>query len=113
MNTKRIIRYQIVFTALLCSIAAAIVLNVNTGSVSISPLRIFKILFMRIDPGSVDSQIVWSIRLPRLLTAAVLGGALSVSGFLLQIFSAIPSRAPLCWASRPARGCAWALSSFS
>lgn len=94
MNKTRIIRYQIVFLVLLFLIAAAVVMNVNTGSVNISPARIFQIIFLRIDEGSVDSNIIWRIRLPRLLTAAILGGALSVSGFLLQTFFRNPIAGP-------------------
>jgi len=37
---------------------------------------------------------VWGIRLPRVLAAAILGGALSVSGFLLQTFFANPIAGP-------------------
>ncbi len=94
MNKTRIIRYQVVFIALLFLIALAVVLNVNTGSVNMSPVRIFKIIFMRLDEGSVDSNIIWRIRLPRSLTAAILGGALSVSGFLLQTFFRNPIAGP-------------------
>ncbi len=94
MNKTRIIRYQIVFITLLFLIALAVVMNVNTGSVHMSTLRIFKIIFMRIDEGSVDSNIIWKIRLPRSLTAALLGGALSVSGFLLQTFFRNPIAGP-------------------
>ncbi len=40
------------------------------------------------------SRIVWDIRLPRILGAALLGGALSISGFLLQTFFANPIASP-------------------
>ena len=40
------------------------------------------------------SQIVWKIRLPRILAAILLGGALSVSGFLLQSFFQNPIAGP-------------------
>ena len=40
------------------------------------------------------SHIVWRIRLPRILASVVLGGALSVSGFLLQTFFANPIAGP-------------------
>ena len=89
-----ILRYQIVFLTLLILIAAGVVMNVNTGTVNIPPARIFQIIFMRIEEGGVDSNIIWKIRLPRLLTAAVLGGALSVSGFLLQTFFRNPIAGP-------------------
>lgn len=34
----------------------------------------------------MEIQIIWEIRLPRVLSAVLLGGALSLSGFLLQTF---------------------------
>lgn len=96
MNKKitTIVRYQAVFLLLIVLICVAVVMNVNTGTVRISPLRIFQIIFRNIDVGSMDHNIIWKIRLPRLLTAAVLGGALSVSGFLLQTFFRNPIAGP-------------------
>ena len=41
-----------------------------------------------------ESGIIWGIRLPRVLAAAILGGALSVSGFLLQTFFSNPIAGP-------------------
>jgi len=39
-------------------------------------------------------RIIWDIRLPRILAAVLLGGALAVSGFLLQTFFANPIAGP-------------------
>ena len=47
--------------------------------------------------GSVrqpDQAIVWRLRAPRMLAAAILGGGLSLSGFLLQTFFANPIAGP-------------------
>ena len=47
--------------------------------------------------GSVrqpDQIIVWELRAPRILAAAILGGGLSLSGFLLQTFFANPIAGP-------------------
>ena len=47
--------------------------------------------------GSVrqpDRAIVWRLRAPRILAAAILGGGLSLSGFLLQTFFANPIAGP-------------------
>ena len=41
-----------------------------------------------------NAVIVWEIRLPRIFAAILLGGALSVSGFLLQTFFANPIAGP-------------------
>ena len=46
------------------------------------------------NPCGTFSQIVWKIRLPRILAAILLGGALSVSGFLLQSFFQNPIAGP-------------------
>ena len=54
-------------------------------------LPVLQILFTR---QGDNSAIVWNIRLPRLLTAALLGGALAVSGFLLQTFFGNPIAGP-------------------
>ena len=68
-------------------------LNINTGNVHISVAKILKILFLR-DGEAVEYNIIWKIRLPRILMAALLGGALSLSGFLLQTFFSNPIAGP-------------------
>lgn len=70
-----------------------IVLNINTGNVHISVSEILTILF-RQKGNAVEYSIIWKIRLPRVLMAAILGGALSLSGFLLQTFFANPIAGP-------------------
>ncbi len=67
--------------------------NLCAGSVAIPAGGIWDILF----GGTVSEtnrNIIWSIRLPRLLSALVLGGALSVSGYLLQTFFHNPIAGP-------------------
>ena len=44
-------------------------------------------------------QIVWEIRLPRICAAVILGGALSVAGFLLQSFFQNPIAGPYAMAT--------------
>lgn len=78
---------------LICLLAFLIALNINTGSVSISAMDILKIVFEKAgDPTLVD--IVWKIRLPRICAAAILGGALALSGLLLQVFFNNPIAGP-------------------
>lgn len=93
-NMKSIIRYQVVFLFLVFLFGVAIVMNINTGSVNISPIEIFKTIFLGANQGSTEYNIIMKIRLPRFLAAAVLGGALSVSGFLLQTFFRNPIAGP-------------------
>lgn len=62
------------------------------GSADITLKEIFGSL---LNPGDVHmGRIVVSIRLPRITAAILLGGALSVSGFLLQIFFGNPIAGP-------------------
>ena len=85
--------YCVVFMALLAALFVITVLNINIGSVSISVGEIIGILLHKQgDPTLVN--IIWKIRLPRILMAALLGGALSLSGFLLQTFFANPIAGP-------------------
>ena len=93
IRRKRQLRYALVFGSLILAFAVIVVLNINTGNVQISISDILRILFLR-EGGEVEYNIIWKIRLPRLLMAAVLGGALSLSGFLLQTFFANPIAGP-------------------
>ena len=72
---------------------ALIILNILIGSSSMTMGDALKILFSH-DTVSKYGKIVWDIRMPRILAAALLGGALSVSGFLLQTFFANPIAGP-------------------
>ena len=86
-------RILVGFVILLVLTAGFSLWNLYAGSVTISAGEIRSILF---DPGvtGTNKNIIWSIRLPRLLSALVLGGALSVSGYLLQTFFHNPIAGP-------------------
>ena len=88
------IRYTTVFAALIILFFLAIVWNINTGSVHIPISKIFRIIFARDASDATAFGIIWKIRLPRMLLAGVLGGALSLSGFLLQTFFRNPIAGP-------------------
>ena len=98
MNTAR---YCAVFISLAVLFVFSVIWNINSGSVDISVQEILRIIFRRgaiergellVDPSAFN--IIWKIRLPRLLLASVLGGALSLSGFLLQTFFRNPIAGP-------------------
>ncbi len=92
-NLQRRIRYQAVFLGLVIAAAVIVVLNINIGSVPIGVKEIARILFTR--QGDVAQvNIIWRIRMPRIVTAALLGGALALSGFLLQTFFSNPIAGP-------------------
>ena len=93
MRKKLHLRYWIAFGFLALLLMSFIVWNINSGSIEISVKEIMEILFLR-KGGDTALNIVWEIRLPRILAAIILGGALSVSGFLLQTFFGNPIASP-------------------
>lgn len=90
---KRVGRYFSAFIILTTLLAVLFVWNVNSGSIDLSVSDIFDIIFRR-KGDEVSYNIIWEIRLPRILAVIILGGALSVSGFLLQTFFGNPIAGP-------------------
>ena len=87
MKNKKI--WYVFLTGLLIML---FVLNISLGSVEISVSELVDIIFK--GEEGVHRKIVMNIRLPRALAAILLGGALSVSGYLLQTFFANPIASP-------------------
>ena len=92
-NFRRRTRYTAVFLILAVVFCVVTVLNINTGNVHIPVSKILRILFLK-EGAATEYNIIWKIRLPRILMAALLGGALSLSGFLLQTFFSNPIAGP-------------------
>ena len=86
-------RYAVCFSLLAALLLILFALNLFFGSIRVSAAE-----FLRIISGNSDNvtaaSIINRIRLPRALAAALLGGALSVSGFLLQTFFNNPIASP-------------------
>lgn len=92
-NLRRRMRYIVVFAVLLVAFAVITVVNINSGNVAISMPDILRIIFL-MEGEEMEYNIIWKIRLPRILMAAILGGGLSLSGFLLQTFFENPIAGP-------------------
>ena len=60
----------------------AIIVSMGLGSVQFSPIEIIKALFG--NGGNVSDTILWDIRIPRVMLAAVIGINLALSGAMLQ-----------------------------
>lgn len=85
-------RITYVLIGMILALIIFFILSLGVGSADISISDIVKSLA---HPDEVQmGKIIMSIRLPRIIAAVVLGGALSVSGFLLQIFFQNPIAGP-------------------
>ena len=93
MRKKLHFRYWLSFIILIILLGVLVFWNINSGSIPISLQGVFRIIFLR-DGTETAYNIIWEIRLPRILAAVILGGALSVSGFLLQTFFGNPIAGP-------------------
>ena len=80
-----------VLIALLIALLAAVVLAVALGAVAVPPGDIARMALARLAPGRLpvtwtpgDEVIVFTLRLPRVVAAALVGGALAVAGAVFQ-----------------------------
>ena len=93
MNASQRKHYTVCFAFLVLLLGLFLAVNLLTGSTAIPPREVLGALFGTGGSDTVRS-IVRNIRLPRLLSALILGGALSVAGFQLQTFFANPIAGP-------------------
>ncbi len=70
-----------------------LMLNICVGSVHITIPEVIG-SFTGADISDTARNILWQIRMPRALAAAILGGALALSGYLLQTFFHNPIAGP-------------------
>lgn len=91
MQHSKKIRYTIAFLLLGICVLLFVALNVCIGTVKISLADIIaSIMGQKVD----NNRILWDIRMPRTLAAMILGGALALSGYLLQTFFHNPIAGP-------------------
>jgi iron complex transport system permease protein len=83
-------RLRIVFAVLALALPTAILAALSLGSVPVGPLGIVRSALAHLGLGlsnplaETSDVIVWSVRLPRVLLAALVGGGLAVVGAALQ-----------------------------
>ena len=86
-------RYGIAYIILILLVLILLAVNICAGSVQVPFSDVWKILGgQKADAVFVD--IVLKIRFPRALAAAILGGGLALSGYLLQTFFHNPIAGP-------------------
>lgn len=86
-------RYTVGFAMLIVCALVFGILNLISGSSSVTLPVVLDVLVGH-NMDTATASIVLQIRLPRLVSAFLLGGALSVSGFLLQCFFGNPIAGP-------------------
>ena len=74
-------------------IAAAALLSLGAGRFGLSPSEVLSAL-MYPDAGTAAANVVWHVRLPRILLALLAGAGLAVSGAAFQALFANPLAAP-------------------
>lgn len=91
MEEKKKRRYALTFCFLIAGILLFMLWNLAKGSVAI-PMQ--DILAFGLGEKIKNAKILWEIRMPRTLSALLLGGALALSGYLLQEFFHNPIAGP-------------------
>jgi iron complex transport system permease protein len=79
---------------ILCAVLLLFFLDILLGSVYIPPVSIIKVLFGQEPSDTVWHHIVMTFRLPKALTALLVGAALAVSGLQMQTLFRNPLAGP-------------------
>jgi iron complex transport system permease protein len=90
MSKKRCV---VTFAIILILMFALLAANVMLGSVKVAASELVNIIFKN-ESDSLNYSIIHNIRLPRAISAMILGGGLALSGYLLQTFFSNPIVGP-------------------
>ena len=82
INERKAFRLSVIFI-LLIAVIACMIISLIWGSTSVSLAEIWRTLWSD-ELTDTASQIIWNIRLPRNIVAALIGACLAVSGAILQ-----------------------------
>jgi iron complex transport system permease protein len=92
----------LVFAALVIGLLAAMTVSVSWGQLSVPPLRVWQLVSWHVfgwpdpDPSwtAVQNDVVWNLRVPRVLLAAVVGAGLTTVGVIVQTLVRNPLAEP-------------------
>lgn len=87
-------RSCITLIALVIFMIFAIGINITSGSIDFKLADLKDILLKNREHSTLEYNILYKIRIPRIISAILFGGALAVSGYLLQTFFKNPVVGP-------------------
>lgn len=105
ISSNRKIRYTVCFVILITLSVLFFIISVCAGSVQIPLSDIWR--QFRGEQDELYAAILFQIRIPRTFAAILLGGALALSGYLLQTFFIIRSQDRLSLAFLPGQNYLW------
>ncbi|MBP6757425.1 MAG: iron chelate uptake ABC transporter family permease subunit, partial [Bacteroidia bacterium] len=91
---KKNAKHKILFSALLIGLAVVFILNISFGQVAIPLKEILKSLAGIETNNATWEYIILNFRLPKAITAALVGIGLSISGLLMQTLFRNPLAGP-------------------
>ncbi len=86
--------YKVQFTLLLTVLIFCFFVNISLGSVAIPFMDTLKSIFNEPVTNEAWSYIIWNYRIPKALTAVLVGGGLALSGLLMQTLFRNPLAGP-------------------
>jgi len=93
-NLKTSNRNTLLFTALSLALLVTLLLNISFGQVAIPLKEVFKSLFGDVAEKETWEYIIINFRLPKAITAVLVGIGLSISGLLMQTLFRNPLAGP-------------------
>ena len=87
-------RLAILLAVFLAGLLGVVAVALFLGSAQLGPSTVLRVLLGGGDTGSTERVVVWSLRLPRIVAAAVAGGALAVAGAGFQALTRNPLAEP-------------------
>ena len=77
-------KFPVVMAVATCLLLLLVLAALCIGRYSISAAEVLRYLFLGIEENSMIKTVMWSVRIPRILMALLVGAGLSVSGVSLQ-----------------------------
>ncbi len=77
-------KFPVIMAVATCLLLLLVLVALCIGRYSISAAEVLRYLFLGIEENSMLKTVMWSVRIPRILMALLVGAGLSVSGVSLQ-----------------------------